>query len=176
MKEHRTNYNIRCPQVRLVEAETNKQLGVWKTNDAVKYARDKGLDLVEVSPNANPPVCKVVEYGKYKFEKDKSKEKVKKPKSKELQFTVNIDAHDYKRLIKKAEDFLFEGDNLHITIKYRGRQMAHKEFGYILASKIREDLVETGRFDKDPVLNGKVIRITVFPLAEKDRKLNEKLI
>jgi translation initiation factor IF-3 len=128
--------------VRVILASTGEQLGVMKLSDAIRHAQGLGLDLVEVAPNAQPPVCRIVDYGKFKYETSKQ-EKEKKhsgSKLKEIKFRVNIDDHDYETKLRHAEDFLDKGNKCRIQLQFRGREMAHQELGMQLMIRVKNDL------------------------------------
>lgn len=169
----RVNERIRAPKVRVVDGITNQQLGVLVTSQALRMARERGLDLVEVASNAEPPVCKIVDYGKYKYIQEKHKKEAHKHqkggKLKELKFRIGIDPHDYMIKILHAEDFLAEGHKVRIQLQFRGRQMAHQELGHELASKIKADLQTMGQADQEPKMAGRNINMQISPLPERQR-------
>lgn len=175
----RVNERIRAPKVRVVDGVTNEQYGVLPTTQALRMAKDRGLDLVEVASNAEPPVCKIVDYGKYRYTQEKQKKDAQKhhktTKLKELKFRIGIDPHDYLIKIVHAEDFLAEGHKVRMQLQFRGRQMAHQELGYELANRIRTDLETMGHFDADPRMAGRSINIQITPLPEKNRKRRFRL-
>lgn len=161
------------PKVRVIDGGNNQQIGVMPTIQALKLAREHGLDLVEISPNADPPVCKIVNYGKYKYEIEKKKKEASKAqkasKLKELKFRIGIDPHDYLIKISHAEEFLSHGDKVRMQLQFRGRQMAHQELGFQLANKIKEDLMTTGHIEFEPKMAGRNINLQFTPLPEKQR-------
>ena len=161
------------PKVRVIDGGNNQQIGVMPTIQALKLAREHGLDLVEISPNADPPVCKIVNYGKYKYEIEKKKKEAgkaqKASKLKELKFRIGIDPHDYLIKISHAEEFLSHGDKVRMQLQFRGRQMAHQELGFQLANKIKEDLITTGHIEFEPKMAGRNINLQFTPLPEKQR-------
>lgn len=169
----RINERIRVPKVRVIDGTNSAQIGVMPTIQALKIARERGLDLVEISPNADPPVCKIVDYGKYKYELEKKKKESAKAqkggKLKEMKFRIGIDPHDYLIKITHAEDFLSHGNKVRFQLQFRGRQMAHQELGYELAKKIKADLSTTGHIDQEPKLAGRNINMQMTPLPEKQR-------
>lgn len=169
----RINERIRVPNVRVIDGTNSAQIGVMPTIQALKIARERGLDLVEISPNADPPVCKIVDYGKYKYEMEKKKKESAKAqkggKLKEMKFRIGIDPHDYLIKITHAEDFLSHGNKVRFQLQFRGRQMAHQELGYQLAQKIKADLSTTGHIDQEPKLAGRNINMQMTPLPEKQR-------
>lgn len=169
----RINERIRVPNVRVIDGTNSAQIGVMPTIQALKIARERGLDLVEISPNAEPPVCKIVDYGKFKYEMEKKKKESAKAqkggKLKEMKFRIGIDPHDYLIKITHAEDFLSHGNKVRFQLQFRGRQMAHQELGYQLAQKIKADLSTTGHIDQEPKLAGRNINMQMTPLPEKQR-------
>lgn len=169
----RVNERIRAPKVRVVDGVTNQQYGVLATAVALRMARERGLDLVEVAATADPPVCKIVDYGKYKYIQEKHKKEAHKHqkggKVKELKFRIGIDPHDYNIKIVHAEDFLAEGHKVRIQLQFRGRQMAHQELGHQLAGKIKQDLLTMGHVDQEPKMAGRNINMQISPLPERQR-------
>lgn len=170
----RINERIRAPKVRVVEEDGHHQLGILPTAQAIRIAKERGLDLVEVAPNVDPPVCKIVNYGKYKYIQEKHKKEAHKHqkggKVKEMKFRIGIDPHDYLIKITHAEDFLAEGHKVRIQLQFRGRQMAHQELGHLLAKKIKEDLITMGHLDQDPRMAGRNINMQLSPLPERQRQ------
>lgn len=165
------NERIRAPKVRVIDGDSARQIGIMLTSEAMKVAKAKGLDLVEVSANANPPVCRIVDYGKYKYEqKKKQKETPKKVhKIKEVKFRVGIDPHDYEIKMTRGEHFLAAGDKLRVQLMFRGRQMAHKELGFQLMNKVADDLKTMAHVDMLPRSAGRNITMMLSPLAEHQR-------
>lgn len=157
----------------MVDGITNQQYGVLPTQQALRMAKERGLDLVEVASNAEPPVCKIVDYGKYKYIQEKHKKEAHKAhkggKVKELKFRIGIDPHDYQIKIIHAEDFLAEGHKVRIQLQFRGRQMAHQELGHELAAKIKTDLATMGLADQAPKMAGRNINMQLSPLPERQR-------
>ncbi len=148
------------------------QLGVMNTYEAIKLAKARGMDLVEVSSNARPPVCKIVDYGKYKYDQKKlKKEHPKKThRLKEVKFRVGVAENDYKIKVTRAEGFLMYGDKTRVQLMFRGRQMAHKEIGFELMERVKEDLAGVGHVDMAPRLAGRFISMMMAPLPEHLRK------
>jgi translation initiation factor IF-3 len=163
------NDKIRCPEIRVIYGEHNVVLPTWK---ALNKAKELGLDLVEIAPNAKPPVCRIVDYGKFKYEQAKQKKSDKpKKREKEVKFRVNIDPHDYAIKMMHAEDFLAHGFKVRIQLQFKGRQMAHKELGFDLMEKIKVDLSGMAHIDLEPKLNNRNILMMVSPLpAEKQKR------
>ncbi|MHC5309331.1 translation initiation factor IF-3 [Myroides sp. LJL116] len=167
---HRINNAIRVPEVRLVG--DNVELGVYKLADAMRIAEQLELDLVEISPNAEPPVCKVIDYKKFLYEQ-KKREKMLKAKStqitvKEIRFGPQTDEHDYEFKKKNAEKFLKEGSKLKAFVFFKGRSIIYKDQGQILLLRLAQDLEEYGKVESMPVLEGK--RMTMF-IAPKKKKV-----
>ncbi|HSH40227.1 MAG TPA: translation initiation factor IF-3 [Chthoniobacterales bacterium] len=168
----RVNGRIRAREVRVIMGSTGEQLGVMKLSDALRRAQSIGMDLVEVAPTANPPVCKIVDFGKYRYDLSKQ-EKDKKhsgTKLKEIKFRVNIDAHDYETKMRHAEAFLDKGNKVRAQLQFRGREMAHQEFGMQLMYRVRDDLSGMSQVEMEPKLAGRNITMTLSPLPQARRK------
>ncbi|KGE73577.1 translation initiation factor IF-3 [Spirochaeta lutea] len=170
-KDLRINELIRVREVRLID-EAGEQLGVVPTNQALAQAKEKGLDLVEVSPNANPPVCKLIDYGKYKFETEKknreSKKKQKQVKLKEIRMQPKIESHDLAFKTKHILEFLEEGNKVKVTIRFRGRELAHTEIGRDVLLKVLENLgEETHSVDRAPTMEGRFMYMLLSPKSKK---------
>ncbi len=167
------NERIRAPKVRVVDGTTHEQLGVIATPVAIRLAKDRGVDLVEVAPNADPPVCKLIDYGKYKYALEKHKKEAHKAhkasKLKELKFRVGIDPHDYQIKMVHAEDFLAEGHKVRVQLQFRGRQMAHQELGFELMKRVKADLISMAHVDMEPRQAGRNINMQLSPLPERQR-------
>src|SRR5881409_1792164 len=149
-----------------------EQLGVMKLNDALRKAQTLGLDLVEVAATANPPVCKIIDFGKFRYDISKHT-KDKKPASsklKEIKFRVNIDEHDYLTKIRHGEEFLDRGNKVRVQLQFRGREMAHQEFGMQLVEKVRDDLSGMAQVEMEPKITGRNITMTLAPLPANRRK------
>lgn len=167
--EHRINAHIRVPEVRLVGE--NIEPGIFKTSEAMRLADEFELDLVEISPNATPPVCKIMDYKKFVYEQ-KKREKVLKAKSsqvvvKEIRFGPQTDEHDYEFKRKNAEKFLKEGAKLKAFVFFKGRSIIYKDQGQILLLKLATDLEEFGKVETLPVLEGKRMIIFIAPKKKK---------
>ena len=157
--------------MRVILAATNEQLGVMRLDDAIRRARSLGLDLVEIAPNAQPPVCRIVDFGKFRYDLAKQ-EKDKKhtvSKVKEVKFRVNIDAHDYLTKIRHAEDFLDKGNKVKIQLQFRGREMAHQNLGLLVVQRVRDDLAGMAHVDMEPKLVGRAVGMTLSPLPANKR-------
>lgn len=168
----RVNHRIRAREVRVINGATNEQLGVMRLQDALRKAEEMALDLVEVAPNADPPVCRIVDFGKYRYEQAKQ-EKDKKShasKLKEVKFRVNIDQHDYMTKIRHAEEFLDKGNKVKVQLQFRGREMAHQDLGMAVVKRVKDDLATMGHVDMEPRLIGRTINMTMSPLPANKRK------
>ena len=170
-QEHRTNNMIRVPNVRLVGE--NVTVGVYPTTEALKMAQDQALDLVEISPNADPPVCKIIDYNKFLYEK-KRKEKEMKAKSKasevkEIRFTPNTDDHDFDFKAKHAEKFLKDGDKVKAYVQFKGRAIQFRERGELLLLKFAERLNEVGVLEGMPKMEGKRMLAIWAPKSQKKK-------
>lgn len=176
--EHRINERIRVPQVRLIDHEGN-QLGVVDTAQAMQMARDVTLDLVEISPNAAPPVCKILDYGKFKYEKKKKDHEAKKKqvvvKVKEIQLRPNTDEHDLDYKFKNVRTFLEEGDKAKITMMFRGREVAYVDAGYKTMKRLIEELGEQAIVEAPPKLEGKKLIMVLGPNPKFKKPSNRAL-
>ncbi len=169
----RINERIRVPRVRVIVSDSNQQLGILPTEEAIKEAKKRGMDLVEVAANADPPVCKIVDYGKYKYEQAKlKKERPNKaaPRLKEVKFRVRTDPHDYNIKLSHAEDFLEAGNKVRVQLQFRGREQAHPEIGFQVMKKVKEDLATMGHVDMEPKQAGRQIVMMLSPLPKHMRK------
>ncbi len=167
----RRNLRIKSPQVRVISPE-GRQLGVLDTPKAISLALQFNLDLVEVAPNATPPVCRIMDFGKYVYEEQK-KHAHSKPaagKIKEIEFTLRIEQHDFFTKIRHAEEFLDHGNKVKLRLKFRGREMAHTEMGFEVMKRALGELATMGHPDADPKLNGKQINVMLSPLPVNKRK------
>ena len=170
-QEHRTNHMIKVPQVRLVG--DNIEVGIYSTAEAQRIANDQGLDLVEISPQADPPVCKVIDYNKFLYEK-KKREKDMKAKSKvsevkEIRFTPNTDDHDFDFKSKHAQNFLKDGNKVKAYVQFKGRAIMFKERGELLLLKFAERLVDFGTLESMPKLEGKRMFAIFAPKIQKKK-------
>ena len=173
----RKNERIRVPEVRVIGPD-GKQIGIMQTREALALAQNNGLDLIEISPSARPPVCRILDYGKYMYEQSK-KEKESKAKShsssanklKEVKFRVRIEEHDYMTKIKRGEQFLAKGSKLKMTLMFRGREMEHKDLGFDVIKRAVEDLAHIANADAPAKLVGRNITLTMSPLPANKRKL-----
>ncbi len=167
----RRNLRIKAPQIRVISPE-GRQLGILDTSQALKLAQQFNLDLVEVAAGANPPVCRIMDFGKYMYEESK-KHHHNKPagaKLKEIEFTVRIEAHDFMTKVRHAEEFLDHGNKVKLRLKFRGREMAHTEMGFEVVKKALAELSGMGHPDSDPKLTGKQINVMLSPHPINKRK------
>ena len=152
----RVNGAIRAPQVRCIDPD-GEQLGVLDTRDAISKAEDFGLDLVEVQPNVDPPVCKILDYGKYKYEAQKRANEARKKQKiievKEIKLRPNIDEHDYQVKMRNVVKFLSGGDKVKVTLRFRGREMAHQELGANVLTRVREETDEIAKIEAMPKMS-----------------------
>jgi translation initiation factor IF-3 len=173
----RVNGKIRAREVRVIGSD-GKQLGILPLGDALNLARAAGVDLVEIAPNATPPVCRVVDFGKYRYEQAKRDKESKKHqhanKVKEVQLSPKIDPHDLGVKIEHAIDFLSEDMKVKITLKFRGREMAHTEFGFQVINKFLAEVAPFGHPDFQPKLIGRGINVMISPLPRTKRPRNPK--
>lgn len=163
--ECRINEKIRAPQVRCIGPD-GKQLGIISRNEALEFAREHDLDLVEVSPNADPPVCRIMDYGKYKYQKskrDSGKQKQKGSTVKEVKFRPKIDVHDYNFKRDHVERFLKKGAKVRVTIMFRGRELAHTDKGREILDKVAEEMDEIAKVDRKPLLEGRNMTMLLSP-------------
>ncbi|TPW26218.1 translation initiation factor IF-3 [Pararhizobium mangrovi] len=162
----RANGEIRVPRVQLIGSE-GQNLGIVQTNEAMEAAQDIGLDLVEISPNADPPVCKILDLGKLKYENQKkastARKKQRTVEVKEIKMRPNIDTHDYGVKMKAMNRFFDEGDKVKVTLRFRGREMAHQELGMKLLQQVKEDTLEIAKVEAEPKLEGRQMMMVLAP-------------
>ena len=158
---------IRVPEIRLIDHEGDNH-GVVRPEDAIRMAEEVGLDLVEISPNANPPVCKIMDFGKFKYETQKKANEAKKKQKvievKEVKFRPNIDTHDYDVKMRSVTKFLEAGDKVKVTMRFRGREMAHQEIGRDLLFKIQNDIDGLGKIESMPKMEGRQMIMVAAPV------------
>ena len=166
----RYNEFITVPKVRVIDDE-GENLGVMFTQEAIEQAADVGLDLVEVSPNADPPVCKFLDIGKFKYEAQKKANIARKTQKtqelKEIKMRPNIDDHDYDTKMKKVHDFIGDGDKVKITLRFRGREITHQELGMRLLERVRDDLTDCSLVENMPKLEGRQMIMVLGPKKKK---------
>jgi translation initiation factor IF-3 len=152
--------------VRVID-DKGEQLGIMPPFDALKIARERGLDLVEVSPTAVPPVCRIQDYGKFLYEKDKSERAARKKQKvivvKEVKFSVTVDEHDYQTKKNQAVRFLTEGDKVKASLRFKGRQMAHRELGYAIINRLIQDIGDAGIVEFMPRMEGTTLHAILAP-------------
>jgi len=162
----RINDEIRVPQVRLID-QNGEMLGVMSAREALIRAYDLGLDLVEISPNAVPPVCKILDFGKFKYEQQKKANEARKKQKvveiKEIKVRPNIDDHDYEVKMKAMKSFISEGDKVKVTLRFRGREMAHQELGVKVLERIRTELGEAVKVEQMPRLENRQMVMVLAP-------------
>ena len=160
------NRRIRFPQVRVI-GENGEQVGILATRDAIRLAQEKGLDLVEVSPQARPPVCKIMDYGKYKYELAKKAKDAKKKQRfvqlKEMRFRPKTEEHDYSFKMRHIREFLTQGSKVKVMVVFRGRERSHMEFGEKILDKLRADLAEVGEAEPRARMEGRSLTLNFMP-------------
>ncbi|WP_422395973.1 translation initiation factor IF-3 [Roseovarius rhodophyticola] len=162
----RINDRIRSSEIRLIGAE-GENVGVVTPERAMEMAADAGLDLVEISPNAEPPVCKIMDYGKYKYEQQKRESEARKKQKvievKEVKFRPNTDTHDYDVKMRNVFRFLENGDKVKVTLRFRGREMAHQDLGRDLLQRVAEDIEGVGKIENMPKMEGRQMIMIIGP-------------
>ena len=168
---HQINDEIRDREVRLISA-TGEQLGIMSAREALARAEEADLDLVKISPTANPPVCKLMDYGKYKFEQAKREKEARKNQRvveiKEVRMSPGIDVNDFNVKLRNAMKFLSEGNRVKVTVRFRGREMAHTDIGRDLLQKFAAGCAEIAVMDKDPKLDGRHMNMFLSPKVSKE--------
>jgi len=166
-KGPKSNNRINSPEVQVI-ASNGENLGILNTNEAISMAKEEGLDLIEIAPNAKPPVCKIIDIGKYKYDAQKkanqAKKKQKKIEVKEIKLRPVTETHDYQFKIKNAQKFISKGDKVKFTIRFKGRELQHSHLGEELMDKIKFDMQEVGKVELDPRFDGKQIIMVIQPL------------
>ena len=167
---HQLNEEIRDSEIRLI-GSGGEQLGIMSAAQAQHIADEQGLDLVKISPQANPPVCKLMDYGKYRFEQSKREKEARKNQHiveiKEVRMSPGIDIGDFNTKLKNAQKFLSEGDRVKVSVRFRGREMAHTEIGRDLLVRFAEQISEVSTLDKEPKMEGRSMSIFLSPRAGK---------
>ena len=168
-KELLINEKIKEKEIRVIGPD-GEQLGVMSSNEALKKAYDEGLDLVMMSPAAEPPVCKIMDYGKFRFERDKREKEARKKQQvvevKEIQLSYRIDTHDFETKVRHALRFLGDGDKVRVVLRFRGREMSHIAMGTEIMTKFEEACAELGAVDKKPVLDGRIMSMMIVPVKK----------
>ena len=166
-KGPRSNHKITSPEVQVIDA-SGENLGVLKLQEAILKAKDENLDLIEIAPNVQPPVCKIMDMGKYKYDQqkkiNKAKKKQKKIELKEIKLRPVTEVHDYTFKIKNAQKFISKGDKVKFTIRFKGRELQHSHLGNELMTKIKEDMKEVGKVELHPKFDGKQMIMVIQPL------------
>ena len=166
-KGPRANNRINSPEVQVI-ASNGENLGIINTNKAISMAKEEGLDLIEIAPNAKPPVCKIIDMGKYKYEAqkkaNKAKKRQKKIELKEIKLRPVTETHDYNFKLKNALKFLSKGDKVKFTIRFKGRELQHSNLGHDLMNKIQEDIKLAGKVEMNPKFDGKQMIMVIQPL------------
>jgi len=163
----RTNHRINSPEVQVISSK-GENLGILNTDQAISIAKEEGLDLIEIAPNAKPPVCKIIDIGKYKYDAqkkaNKAKKRQKKIELKEIKLRPVTEIHDYQFKIKNAQKFLAKGDKVKFTIKFKGRELQHPHLGDQLMNRIKEDTKEIGKIEMQPKFDSKQMIMVIVPL------------
>ena len=169
-KEMLINEAIKLKEVRVVDTEGNP-IGIMTSEAALKIAYDQGYDLVLMAPQAQPPVCRIMDYGKFRFERDKKEKEAKKKQQtvelKEIQLSCRIDTHDFETKARHAQRFLTDGNKVRVVMRFKGREMSHIAIGQEIMQKFRDTCSELGSVDKEPVLDGRILSMVVTPVKQK---------
>ena len=167
---HELNEDIRDKEIRLIGSE-GEQLGIMSPDEALRIADEQGLDLVKISPQATPPVCKLMNYGKFRFEQSKREKEAKKNQHvveiKEIRMSPGIDVGDFNTKLKNAQKFIADGNRVKVSVRFRGREMAHTDIGKDLLDKFAEQCAETANLDKGAKLEGRMMSIFLSPKTGK---------
>ena len=169
-KDMLINEEIKAKEVRVV-GEDGESLGIMSSDAALELAYDKGYDLVLMAPQAVPPVCRIMDYGKYRFERDKKEKEAKKKQQtievKEIQLSCRIDKHDFETKLKHTQRFLSDGNKVRVVMRFKGREMSHVAIGQEIMTKLIDECADFGASDKAPVLDGRFMSVTLTPLKFK---------
>jgi len=169
----RVNEEIKSPSVRLIDAD-GAQLGIFTSKEALRKAEEKNLDLVEIAPQADPPVCKIIDFGKFNYELQKKEKTQKKNQQvtvlKEIRLHPNTDVHDFEFKAKHAENFLEEGNKVKVSVIFKGRELAYKEHGEALLNRFVEKLQDISKTEYDPKFEGKIMHVILAPQKVKSKK------
>ena len=170
---HQINEDIRDKEIRLI-SESGEQLGIMSAQEALRVAEERNLDLVKISPTAVPPVCRLMDYGKYRFEQTKREKEARKNQRvveiKEVRMSPSIDVNDFNVKLRNAQKFLSEGNRVKVTVRFRGREMAHTDIGQGLLLKFAEECQDVAVMDKQPKLEGRHMSIFLSPKSAKEAK------
>ena len=171
-KDMLINEDIREKEVRVI-ADDGETLGMMTSNAALKLAYDRGLDLVLIAPQATPPVCRIMDYGKYRFDREKKEKEARKKQQivelKEVQLSCRIDTHDFETKARNAIRFLTAGNKVRVVVRFKGREMAHQELGREMLTRFEEAVSSVGTVEKKPVLDGRILSMIVVPI-KPDKK------
>ena len=169
-KDMLINEDIKAKEVRVI-GEDGEPIGIMTPDAALKIAYDQGYDLVLMAPQAQPPVCRIMDYGKFRFERDKKEKEAKKKQQvvelKEIQLSCRIDTHDFETKVRHALRFLDDGNKVRVVMRFKGREMSHMAIGQEIMQKFRESCSEKGAVDKAPVLDGRILSMVVAPVKQK---------
>ncbi len=164
------NEDIKAKEVRVI-GEDGEPIGIMSSDAALKMAYDQGYDLVLMAPQAQPPVCRIMDYGKFRFERDKKEKEAKKKQQvvelKEIQLSCRIDTHDFETKVRHAQRFLSDGNKVRVVMRFKGREMSHMAIGQEIMQKFRESCSEMGSVDKAPVLDGRLLSMVIAPVKQK---------
>ncbi len=162
------NEEIKLKEVRVI-GDDGEAIGIMSSEAALKIAYDKGFDLVLMAAQANPPVCRIMNYGKYRYERDKKEKEAKKQtvETKEIQLSCRIDTHDFETKARHAQKFLQSGNKVRVVMRFKGREMSHMAIGQEIMQKFRETCAEFGTVDKAPVLDGRILSMVIAPVKQK---------
>ena len=177
-REYKSNENIRAPKVRVI-GESGEQLGVMTLGDAIQMARQQELDLVEVAPNADPPVARMLDYGKLRYlyskKERESRKSQKSTELREVRFRPNIGQHDLDAKLRKVKEFIGDGAKVKLTVRFRGRESVHQQVGLGLLKRVAEDLKDEIRLEKPPAMEGRALSMILIPNTPKTEKKDEDL-
>lgn len=168
-KDMLVNEEIKLKEVRVIGVE-GEAIGIMSSDDALQLAYDKGYDLVLMAPQAQPPVCRIMDYGKYRFERDKKEKETKKKQVielKEIQLSCRIDTHDFETKARHAQKFLESGNKVRVVMRFKGREMSHMAIGQEIMERFRASCSEVGSVDKAPVLDGRLLSMVIAPIKQK---------
>ncbi|MEA4858472.1 MAG: translation initiation factor IF-3 [Solidesulfovibrio sp.] len=168
--EPRCNHRIRAREVRVI-ADDGAQVGIIPTSEALRMAQEKGLDLVEVAPNADPPVCRIMDFGRFKYQQQKKLQEARKKATtvqlKEIKVRPKTDEHDYQTKLKHIRRFLEEGDRCKVTVFFRGREIVHKDRGQVILARVVVDLGELAKVEQEPRTEGRMMTMLLAPQVKK---------
>ncbi len=169
-RNHRINNEIRVPEVRLTGVD-GAQIGIVRTSEALRMAEEADVDLVEIAPNAQPPVCRLMDYGKFRYQEQKKAQEIKARQKviqvKEVKFRPATDENDYQTKLRALRRFLADGDKAKVTLRYRGREMAHQQLGAQIMDRIRTDLAEEAQIEQNPKMEGRQMIMVLAPKKKK---------